>query len=195
MTWQEGNTSVKNLIQRTVLWVVLMATMVGVAAVPTPAQADHAWTHGYWTRAPYVAWDGQYAANIQDGAYYWQDRGFVYGYVPPLPGYNHGGSACTNVWDRYINVCTVAQSIVQSYGGTSGYSHMYRYADGSILGAYILVADNLSPELRQAVWRHEFGHAIGMGHTAGSDCVMYGGSTLVLGETCRHDWDTVDEMY
>lgn len=185
----------KHRLGRIVAVLALMFASIGVAT--TPASAHHQWDFGWWDRAPYVAWDGQYASNIQDGAYYWQDRGFSYGYVPPLPGYNHGGVSCGTFWDRYINACTVPRNVVESYCGQvcNGWTQTNWYSGGRLLGGFILIADDLYPELRQTTWRHEFGHAIGLGEWWNdSSCVMYPAAN-VLGETCGHDWDAVDEMY
>lgn len=178
------------------LLLVLALVVTGLAPA-APASANHDFDHGRWNRAPHIAWDGLYAGNIQDAAYYWQDRGFD-GYYPPLPDWNHGGSQCATFWDGWINVCTVSRSIVSAYCEVNcdGHTSVLNNWPSDIYGAFVLIADDLSPLRRQAVWRHEMGHAIGLGHTADweTTCVMQW-QTPVLGETCKHDRDAINLMY
>lgn len=192
----------KRLVQRAMLCMALVATAItGTIAAPTPASADHQFVKGVWTRSPVIAWDGVSLANIQDAAYFWQDRGFRPGYTPPLPGWNHGGAYCTAVWDQYINVCTIPRAVLQPYcdpnnGPCDGMSENFVYSGNVLKGSYILIADDLSPTNRQKVWRHEFGHAIGLGHTASTSCLMYKNGTLApLGDLCFHDKQALDQMY
>lgn len=162
----------------------------------SPASANHEFDHGYWTRPPIVVYDGQFAGNVQDAAYYWQDRGFEFGYYPPLPMWSHGGQYCTATWDGYINVCSIPRWILQPYCdfACDGVAQTTWIGDGQIKGAWVLVADDLSPSRRQAVFRHEMGHALGLGHWNDPSCVMHRDAP-VLGETCQHDRDAMKAMY
>jgi hypothetical protein len=175
----------------------LIAALLLPLLILSPARASHDFDHGRWNRAPYIAWDGQNAGNIQDGAYYWQDRGFD-GYQYPLPQWSHGGAQCATVWNGWINVCTVSRSIASAYCGENcdGYTYVANNWPSDIYGAFVLIASDLSPSRRQAVWRHEMGHALGLGHTADweTTCVMQR-FTPVLGETCKHDRDALNLMY
>lgn len=177
-------------MRRLILAFLVFATVL----MPQPASADHEYVHGRWDRAPLVGYDGKNVANLQDGAYYWQDRGFD-GYVPPLPAWNGGGAGCATPYDGWIVACTISRGILQGYCSKAcdGMTYVALRSDRTIYGAYVLIADDLLQARRQQVWRHEFGHAIGMGHTSGTNCVMYE-SAPVLGETCWHDYDTITRI-
>ncbi len=92
--------------------ITFTSLLVGVGGV-TPAKADHGFVMGYWNRAPLVGYDGINAGNIQDAAYYWQDRGFD-GFTPPLPAWNGNGSGCATFYDQWIIACTVPRHVVQA---------------------------------------------------------------------------------
>lgn len=180
----------------------LILAMLTVAVLPvivsaSPAQANHDFDNGRWNHAPAVAWDGNYAGNIQDAAYYWQDRKFD-GYIPPLPGWNHGGANCATFYPGYINVCTVPRYVVEAYCGgvCNGHTRVRFNWPNDIIDAFVLIADDLYPGLRQSTWRHEMGHAIGLGHVASweTNCVMHPNAN-VLGETCQHDLNAMELMY
>lgn len=163
-----------------------------------PATADHAFGLGHWGNgyAPVVShnWnDGGTDANVSDGAYYWQDTGFVQGYNPPLPRYEPNFCGYRTGW---IITCTVssADSRLQGY---EGIAYPYYYVDGTghIAGMQVFGADNMSLYRRQQVWRHEMGHAIGLDHTGDGGCVMRADGNVVPGTRCQHDIDAVYSMY
>lgn len=190
----------KHLFRKTVIVMALILAGLGGALSVPPAVADHEWAKGYWNRAALVEYDGIASGNVQDAAYYWQDRGYWYGYYPPLPYSSHGGTECTNVTDQWINVCTVSRSVIEPYCSPNqcdGVMETFIFSNAVISGAYILVASDLSSSDRQKVWRHEFGHAMGLGEVYDDDdCVMYWIGVLgPLGETCDHDTDAMALMY
>lgn len=182
-------------MKRLIVLVLAIAALGMVHA--TPAQAHHGLVH--WDRPPIVISDGKFDANVQDAAYFWQDRGFP-GYYPPLPQKpTPAGSYCANNYTGYITVCTVSRSIVQTYCGVpcDGYSWAYIKPNTTniINGSYILVADDLTPYRRQQIWRHEMGHALGMGHTNTNTCVMRIDANVPLGDGCPEDIWHLDAMY
>lgn len=156
----------------------------------TPAAADHAYGAGWWGNPPVVWSDGNYTANVQDAAYYWEWVGFD-GYYPPLPGVPQpAGAYCAGNYQGVITVCTVSRSIVQAYCGEpcDGHARTYYYiGTNRIQGAFILVANDLSPYRRQQVWRHEWGHVIGLGHTSDPSCIMHKFASAPNGTGCTHD--------
>lgn len=171
--------------------VILASILVGGAS---PASADHEWHPARWNRAPAVGYDGWNVGNVQDAAYFWQDRGFD-GYIPPLPLWNGNGAGCATIYDGWIIGCTVSRATLQMYCSQDcdGTAYVATNNLGYILGAWILVSNDLDNVRRQQVWRHEWGHAIGLGHTAGTNCVMYH-TAPILGETCWHDAVTVSNV-
>ena len=141
--------------------VMVMATALGSQL---PAAADHEWDLGSWPagRYPVVANSGGTPdANLEDAAYFWQDRGFSRGYVPPLPRASLGH--CNAQWG-YINTCTVARG-----NGMDPNADGEAWVWGGVNGIYqvtLMVANDLDNARRQMVWRHEFGHALGLGHNS-----------------------------
>lgn len=166
---------------------------------PTAAHADHAYQLGWWGNPPIVISDGRYTANVQDAAYYWEDAGFN-GYYPPLPNVPQpAGAYCTHEYDGYINVCTVPRYVLQPYCSQAcdGFTRTNWYiGTNRIKNAWTLISDDLSPYRRQQVWRHEWGHVIGLGHTSYPGCVMNADASAPLGGGCTHDVVTIQNtMY
>jgi hypothetical protein len=146
---------------------MVLATAIGSQL---PAAADHEWDLGSWPSGvyPVVANSGGTPnSSIEDAAYFWQDHGFSRGYVPPLPRASLGHC---NAASGYINTCTVARGngLDPNYDGQA-------WVWGGVNGisqVVLRVANDLSVSRRQMVWRHEFGHALGLGHNTeqGDDC-------------------------
>jgi hypothetical protein len=164
--------------------VVLAIAILGLG-LTQPANADHALASGHWGYSynPAVGTDGVFDGNAQDAAYYWQDSGFTRGYVPPLPQY---GQPCDLV-TGWITACTVGRTSFSIDGDTT----VATYSDGTIASSYTRVFNDLSDYRRQQVWRHEFGHALGLGHTSDLGCVMRSDADVAPGTRCQHDIDAI----
>lgn len=150
----------------------MIALTVGTVVTlinPTPAHANHANYHGHWNQPPLVESPfGNYAANIQDAAYYWQDVAFFRGYYPPLPN-DQGYSGCLLLTGR-ISICEINRW-TSPLNGNNGIAQVERYETDSnkhIRAARIYIANDmgLNPLLKQITYRHEFGHALGLDHRA-----------------------------
>lgn len=143
----------------------LAALLLMPTTLAAPAAANHDNDFGHWNQPPLVvtkagfAWD----SVIQDAAYYWQDVAFFRGYYPPLP-HREGSSECDPEIGR-ITVCVVPPGNFW-LGGGLGKIWPTHYQDGSnhISTMVIYIDDSLTGALRQIVMRHEFGHALGLGH-------------------------------
>lgn len=136
--------------------------MVGAS----PAQANHDNDFGHWNQPPLVvnATPGVWDDIIQDAAYYWQDNAFYRGYYPPLP--HNNGAGCV-AFVGTITVCIVDQySYFLNYGTLAGKIEPKLYNDGSghIESMYLYISSALTGYERQLTMRHEFGHALGLGH-------------------------------
>lgn len=179
-------------MRRLIVFLVAIATVMLVPI--SPAHASHMVAR--WDRPPVVWGDGQWEANVQDAAYYWQDRGFN-GYYPPLP-YNVGGAYCAGNYTGVITVCTVPRAVLQPYCNKSCDGAAWAYwkpGTNIINGAYILVSNDLSPYRRQQVWRHEMGHALGFVHTTINTCVMREDANVPLGDGCPSDIQEMQAQY
>lgn len=177
---------------------LVVAALTSTLIAPSAAHADHAFVFGYWTHAAVVKTDGAFPANAQDAAYYWQDRGFNFGYYPPLPQQT---TTCTSapMPELWINSCTVSRTIVGQYSGdptNDGSRRLIWYAGTTeIYSSRTLIANDLSQYRRQQVWRHEIGHAVGLGHTANLGCVMRANADVPPGTTCGQDLAAMAIMY
>lgn len=191
---------------RLVLVVVLL--FAGGLVWSTPAGATP--QSGRWYNPPIVVSDGAHDANVQDGAYYWQDRGFP-GFYPPLPRVI-GGWRCDTPYDGEIMVCEVPRWVVEQYscmyggscdgtaGAVSRNFYDYSYTPARIIRAYILIDNGLSPWDRQIAYRHEFGHVLGLGseygypHTSNPECIMYY-APWSPGLSCEEDIESMQGLY
>lgn len=146
---------------------VIVAALAGLASIvaPAPALANHDNDFGHWNQPPLVVTKAGFGFDgiIQDAAYYWQDVAFFRGYYPPLP-HREGSSFCDPNVGR-ITVCLVPPGNFWLGGGLGKIWPTF-YQDGSnhISSMVIYIDDSLTGALRQVVMRHEFGHALGLGH-------------------------------
>lgn len=152
---------------RAVIGGLITVLLLPVFAV-APASATHDNDFGHWNQPPLVVttapafWDG----IIQDAAYYWQDIAFFRGYYPPLP--HREDNACVNRVGR-ITICLANPGSAElTENGIVGIGRIVPslYPDGSghIQGMVIYIDATLDPVTRQRTMRHEFGHALGLGH-------------------------------
>lgn len=189
----------KRTIRRASTSVALVfAALTSSLVAPPAAHADHAFVFGVWTHAAVVKTDGAFPDNAKDAAYYWQDRGFKFGYYPPLPQQT---TTCTSapMPELWINVCTVNRSLIGQYSGDStndGVTTTYWYSGTTqIYSSRTLIVNDLSQYRRQQVWRHELGHAVGLGHTANLGCVMRANADVPPGTICDQDVAAIKIMY
>lgn len=167
-----------------------------------PAYGGHTDYYGHWGNgfSPSV-WSNNIPDDVvQDGAYFWQDRNFVQGYRPPLP--NHGAACGTSgdqstAGDGSIDICIVSRAsdpyLSQGFGGITYFRHGCDNACNHIYAVTIRVADDLSIADRQKIVRHEFGHALGLGHNATDDSVMH--TPVYTPFSNEHDLDAMYAMY
>lgn len=166
-----------SLVALTVLF-VLLGTM-------GEATADHQFAYGHWhaTAFPGVANVNSARGNVEDAAYYWEDRAGK-GYAVVADGV-FGDCGFHPGW---ITTCTVSRSRI--VGGLEGQASVLWDGNGHIYAAVVLVANDLQPVRRQQVWRHEMGHAaLGLGHTGDQRCVMKENADVPPGTVCQHDLD------
>ena len=145
----------------------LAVAFAGTVVAVSPAHANHDNDFGHWNQPPLVVtpqWGLD--SRIQDAAYYWQDNGFYRGYYPPLPA-EHYSSFCVPDTGRIV-VCETDRWS-NALQGANGAIDPYYYAGdvhGHIRSMVVWIANDMggNPLLRQITYRHEFGHALGMGH-------------------------------
>lgn len=193
-----------------ILAVLALAALPVIAAVPSPAGADHAnefangnpaghWGNRYAPPVGYCYINQDATGNVQDAAYYWQDTFLPQGYNPPLPRATY----TTDEIVGWINSCTVEpwHWRLEGHEGNTWVAIQCDNACNHINRATIFVSSDLNanPYRRQQVWRHEFGHAVGLGHTnvanAQAQCVMFHSGVAALGSRCQHDIDAMHTMY
>lgn len=193
---------------------LLVATLgvVGPAASPAVAMHDGRavcvdgtqncahWGNGYSppVYSNHAAWSFDW---IQDAGYHWQDYGFRQGWNPgafPAQGDSNCGYGGDYFREGTIVVCWVGNYHAQLYDGgqyhmgATDVTNMGRCdtACNHIYAATIFINYNLSGADRQKVLRHEFGHALGLGHSTEWDSLMH----LPI-NVFSANWDDFYSMY
>lgn len=195
-----------------VLFGALVALMLIAVPLAMPASADH--THpnppiGHWGNgfSPELVLDsspgyGVHFANVQDAAGYWQDTGFINGFRNLFsPVFENNG--CGEKGGA-VKVCEVSVFDSRVPPGYDGYTYNHwvcdlpspcNYTQVHIYAVTIFVRAGLSDYRRQQIYRHEMGHAVGLGHTLDPNCVMRSDANVPLGYRCQHDIDSMRDLY
>lgn len=164
--------------------VVAVAVAVVVASAAIPAAADHTdgqrhWGHGF---RPYVSTDcGAFGGRLCDftsaAERAWSEAGYGNGWNVGGPYY---GCSLASGW---IRICVVAKGdpdVPQGKQGVAITFHVQNptwHADRVLIkicgscGTATSTGSYTSPQLASLV-KHEYGHAIGLGHTTASGSVM-----------------------
>jgi hypothetical protein len=137
----------------------------------TFGQANKYGGHWYYTSAPGVGTSNlSWASIIQDAAYFWQDNGAPHSGYTPAPTMPAGGANCGSTpRSGWIDVCPVLWNDANlDYGAKRGKSVIWAYPSNQHIDAVkVYINSGLTGSERQNVMRHEFGHAIGLGHQGG----------------------------
>jgi hypothetical protein len=171
--------------------VLSLAGLLAAVAIAPPAGADHAnwgphWGHGY---QPHVGVnDCNYCGMTAYAERVWVTAGFRNGFVvgpgAGVPGdcYFHGGA---------IEVCMTKVGDPWLYGRSGNtFVHTVNNPMTHMNDVKIYVARSASK--LQGVIDHEYGHAIGLGHTADTGCVMH--DPFYTQYPCNHDTDMLKNV-
>lgn len=185
----------------TALALAISLSMSLGAVTASPAAADHSnvyshWGHGYrpWVNVP----DSSLWHFTSEAEWGWSVNGYPNGFCV-------GGCAPPqNLCDRLFHpggivVCGVNDGDSLLPAGYIGwtYDNWVFNPNRHIESSYIVICMNCGGTQtdfdRHKVVNHEYGHALGSGHTADPNCLMFANTATKF--QCRHDADAMWAAY
>lgn len=173
------------MFKRIAAFGVLALGLSWVAPV-APALADHANASGHMKAPPTVCYDSDRATLaplMAETKTAWTNAGYPIGF---------GADACGTA-----TTATPVMHVGSDYSrpACTGYSSASWDAELHVTRSDTTVNVNgcSSADVRQGLFSHEIGHALGLGHTATANCVM--DVVVAVRSPCQHDADAMAATY
>lgn len=176
------------------LLLVLLMVLGVVQAPPSAADNQNAYTHWGHGYRPYVsAPDPNIWTYTGEAEFGWNVNGYPNGFCV---GSCSPGGACGFFNGGGITVCFANQGdpLLQGRSGNTLFQHINN-PQMHIYSIAIFVCNNcgLSDNQRRIVMNHEYGHALGLGHTFFTPCVMQDPAPTKF--QCSHDANAMAWTY